>query len=219
MCCSTTIPASRPRSALVSANARLNIEGRKWADNTLNIKIHAGAIPGATGIGKLDLNTTIAGPITGPTIDGGFDAGNIHGSEASLERLTASFHVHPSAALTESEAKILFEAQGEAKGLVLADLALRQAVGSEVTISMRGSSTTAGVSAFDALDLVTPHVEVHYTGLLGPARMRGRLVLAAKDLSRFSALAGGKLAGEARATVELEGRQATASSTPPSTRM
>ncbi len=196
---------STPGLHLVSANARLDIEGMKSADNTLDIKIHAGAIPGATEIGKLDLNTTIAGPISAPTIDGAFDAGNIQGSEASLERLTASFHVHPSAALTESAAKILFEAQGEAKGLALADPALRQAVGSELTISMRGSSTTGGVATFDALDLVAPHIEAHYTGLIGPSRMRGRLLLAAKDLSRFSGLAGGRLAGDARATADLDG--------------
>ncbi len=196
---------STPGLHLVSANARLDIEGTKSADNTLDLKIHAGAIPGATEIGRLDLNTTITGPIAAPTVDGAFDAGNIHAADSSLERLTASFHVHPSAALTQSEAKILFEAQGEAKGLTLADAALRQAVGSDVSVSMRGSSTTTGVATFDALDLVAPHLEAHYAGLLGPARMRGRLTLAAKDLSRFSGLADGKFAGEARATADLDG--------------
>ena len=196
---------STPGLHLVSANARLDIEGMKSADNTLDVKIHAGAIPGATEIGKLDLNTTIVGPIAAPTIDGAFGAGNIHVAEASLERLTASFHVHPSAALTQSEAKILFEAQGEAKGLALADPDLRQAVGSDVTVSMRGSSTTGGVATFDALDLVAQSLEAHYTGALGPSRMRGRMLVAARDLNRFSGLAGGRLAGEARATVDLDG--------------
>ena len=196
---------STPGLHLASANARLDIEGTKSADDTLDLKIHAGAIPGASEIGKLDLDTTIVGPIAAPTIDGAFDAGNIHAAEASLERLTASFHVHPSAALTESEAKILFEAQGEAKGLALADPALSQAVGSQVTVSARGSATAGGVATFDALDLVAQHLEAHYTGVLGPSRMRGRMLLAAKDLSRFSGLAGGKVGGEAQATVDLDG--------------
>ncbi len=196
---------STPGLHLVSANARLDIEGTKSADDTLNVKVHAGAIPGATEIGKLDLNTTIAGPIAAPAIDGAFDAGNIHAADAALERITASFHVRPSAALTQRDSRILFEAQGQAMGLALADPALGQAVGSKVAVSMRGSSTSGGVATFDALDLVAPHLEAHYTGLLGPARMRGRLTLAAKDLSRFSGFTGGSLAGEARATADLDG--------------
>ncbi len=36
------------------------------ADDTLDIRIHAGAIPGSTEIGKLDLNATIAGPASAP---------------------------------------------------------------------------------------------------------------------------------------------------------
>ena len=67
---------------LVSANARLDIEGGKSADNTLGLKIHAGAIPGATDIGKLDLNASIVGPLASPTMDGAFDAGQVRLAEA-----------------------------------------------------------------------------------------------------------------------------------------
>ncbi len=55
-----------PGLHLVSANARLDIEGQKTADDRLDVKIHAGAIPGSTEIGKLDLNATIAGPASAP---------------------------------------------------------------------------------------------------------------------------------------------------------
>ncbi len=63
-----------PGLHLVSANARLDIEGGRSADDTLGIKIHAGAIPGATRIGKLDLNASIVGPALSPTLEGAFDA-------------------------------------------------------------------------------------------------------------------------------------------------
>ena len=59
---------------LVSAGARLDIEGGKSADGELDLEVHAGAIPGATAIGKLDLNASIEGPLSGPTLDAAFDA-------------------------------------------------------------------------------------------------------------------------------------------------
>jgi translocation and assembly module TamB len=58
-----------PGFHIVSANARLDIEGGKSADDTVGLKIHAGAIPGATQIGKLDLNAWAAGPLLGPVTE------------------------------------------------------------------------------------------------------------------------------------------------------
>ena len=72
---------------LVSANARLDFEGGRSADNLLDLKVHAGAIPGSTAIGKLDLNASITGPLSSPTIDGAFDAGQIHVAEGSVDHV------------------------------------------------------------------------------------------------------------------------------------
>ncbi len=58
---------------------------------------------------------------------------------------------------------------------------------------------------FDTLDLVAPKFEAQYSGLLAPAKMHGKLHLTVGDLSRFSRLAGGKLAGEARIAADLDG--------------
>ena len=80
---------------LVSQTSRLDFEGGKAADNQLDLRVHAGAIPGSKTIGKLDLNATIAGPIAGPKIDGAFDAGDIHVAQGSLEQVSASFHAAP----------------------------------------------------------------------------------------------------------------------------
>ena len=62
---------------LVSAAARLDFEGERSANGLLDFKVHAGAIPGSTTVGKLDLNASINGPLASPTIDGAFDAGQI----------------------------------------------------------------------------------------------------------------------------------------------
>jgi translocation and assembly module TamB len=67
-----------PGLHLVSVNARLDIVGGKSTDNTVGLKIHAGAIPGATQIGKLDLNASIVGPALSPVTEGSFEAGDIH---------------------------------------------------------------------------------------------------------------------------------------------
>ncbi|MBV9908508.1 MAG: hypothetical protein JOY52_13210, partial [Hyphomicrobiales bacterium] len=51
---------------LVSAAARLDFEGEKSATGLLDFKVHAGAIPGSTTVGKLDLNASINGPLASP---------------------------------------------------------------------------------------------------------------------------------------------------------
>src|SRR5262249_42590396 len=61
-----------PGLHIVSANARLDIVGGKSADDTVGLKLHAGAIPGATQIGKLDLNASIVGPLLGPVAEASF---------------------------------------------------------------------------------------------------------------------------------------------------
>ena len=106
-----------PGLHLVSANARLDIVGGRAADNTVGVKIHAGAIPGATEIGKLDLNASIAGPALSPTIDGAFNAGDIHVEQGSLDHVSATFRAVPNGSLAEKSTRIAFEGQGAMSGL------------------------------------------------------------------------------------------------------
>jgi translocation and assembly module TamB len=190
---------------LVSRNARLDFEGGKAADNTLGIRIHAGAIPGATQIGKLDLNASIVGPIDSPVVEGAFEAGDIHVDEASLDHVAATFHVRPTGSLSEEATRIQFEGQGAMNGLKLTDPTLARAIGSEAKLTLRGSATTTGDVNFDVLSLVAPDFEAHYSGLVAAKTMRGRLDVAAHDLSRFAPLAGGTLRGEASIGADLDG--------------
>jgi translocation and assembly module TamB len=194
-----------PGLHLVSANARLDFVGGRSADNTLGVKIHAGAIPGATEIGKLDLNASIAGPALSPTIEGSFDAGDIHVEQGSLDRVSATFRAAPNESLAEASTRIAFEGQGAMSGLKLADPTLASAVGSEAKVSLRGSASTGGDIAFDAFDLSSHDLDAHYSGLLSPTKVHGRLEVTARSLGRFAALAGGALKGEARLTADLDG--------------
>jgi len=129
---------------LMSASARLDFEGGKSADNLLDLKVHAGAIPGSTVIGKLDLNASINGPLSSPTIDGAFDAGQIQVAEGSVDRVEASFSASPNGPLSDEATRILFDAQATVNGLALADPAFSQAVGRELTLTMRGSASSSG---------------------------------------------------------------------------
>ncbi len=194
-----------PGLHLVSANARLDFVGGRSPDNIVGVKIHAGAIPGATEIGKLDLNASIAGPALRPTVEGSFDAGDIHVEQGSLDRVSATFHAAPNGSLAETSTRIAFEGQGAMSGLKLADPTLASAVGSEAKLALRGSASTGGDIAFDALDLSSHDLDAHYSGLLSPTKVHGRLEVTARSLSRFAALAGGALKGEAHLIADLDG--------------
>jgi translocation and assembly module TamB len=190
---------------LVSAAARLDFEGGKSANGLLDLKVHAGAIPGSATVGKLDLNASINGPLSSPTIDGAFDAGQIRVEQGSVERIAASFRASPDGPLTEEKTRILFEGEAKVNGLALADPAFAQAVGRELTLTMRGSASSRGETAFDALDLSAPNLSAQYSGLLSPSKIRGKANIIARDLSRFALLAGGTLKGEARIVADLDG--------------
>jgi translocation and assembly module TamB len=195
-----------PGLHLVSANARLDIEGGRSADDTLAIKIHAGAIPGATRIGKLDLNASIVGPALSPTLEGAFDASDVHVAEGSLDHAAATFHAAPNGSLVDEATRIVFQGQAAISGLALADPALARAVGSEAKLALSGSASPGGDIAFNTLELVASNLDARYSGLLAPKVVRGRLEVIARDLSRFAPLAGTTtLKGEARLTADLDG--------------
>ena len=189
----------------VAADGGLRLVGPAEIDAILDFKVHAGAIPGSTTVGKLDLNASITGPLASPTIDGAFDAGEIRVEQGSVERVEASFRASPDGPLSEEKTRILFESQASVKGLALADPAFAQAVGRELTLNMRGSASSKGEATFDVLDLSAPNFDAQYSGLLSGSKIHGKANIVARDLSRFALLAGGALKGEARIAADLDG--------------
>jgi translocation and assembly module TamB len=194
-----------PGLHLVSANARLDFVGGRSADGVLGLKIHAGAIPGATEIGKLDLNASIVGPALSPTTEGAFEAGDIHVAQGSLDHIAATFRAVPNGPLTDESTRIAFKGEGTMSGLALADPALARAIGSEVKLALSGSASVGGDVTFDSLDLTSHDLDASYSGLLGPNKAHGQLEVTARDLARFALMAGGALKGEARLTADLDG--------------
>jgi hypothetical protein len=169
-----------PGLHVVSANTRLDIEGGRSADDTVGLKIHAGAIPGATQIGKLDLNVSIVGSALSPITEGSFDAGDIHVEQGSLDHIAASFRAVPNGPLNLETTRIAFEGQGAMSGLALADPGLARAIGSEAKLSLRGTAAVGGEVSFDALDLTSRDLDARYSGLLAPKKVHGRLEVTAR---------------------------------------
>ena len=194
-----------PGLHMVSANARLDIVGGRSADDLVGLKIHAGAIPGATQIGKLDLNASIVGPVLSPITEGSFDAGDIHVDQGSLDHVSASFRAVPNGPLNKESTRIAFEGHGAVSGLALADAALARAIGSQAKLALSGTATASGDVSFDTLSLTSPDLDARYSGLFTSKKVRGRLAVEARDLNRFAPLAGGVLKGEARGTADLDG--------------
>ena len=194
-----------PGLHLVSASARLDIDGGATADRLLDLKVHAGAIPGSKTFGKLDLNASIKGPLAGPTLDAAFEAGRIRVAEGSLDHVAATFRAEPNGSLTEATTRIAFAGDAKVNGLALADPSINQAVGPEIALTMRGSASPSGEMTFDALDLAASSLNANFHGLLGRARVHGKLDVAAHDLSRFALIAGRTVKGEARIAADLDG--------------
>ena len=190
---------------LVSASARLDIDGGATADRVLDFKVHAGAIPGSKTIAKLDLNASVKGPLAGPTLDAAFEAGQIRVAEGSLDHVAATFRAAPNGSLMEATTRIAFAGDAKVNGLALADPSINQAVGPEIALTMRGAASPSGEMTFDALDLAASSLNANFYGLLGRAKVHGKLDVAAHELSRFALIAGSSLKGEARIAADLDG--------------
>ena len=194
-----------PGVHIVSASARLDVEGGASADQQLDLKIHAGAIPGSEIIGKLDLNAALKGPLSGPAINAIFDAGQINLAQGKLDHVTGALNAAPNGPLSDAATRIALTGDASVSGLALADPALNQAVGPSIKLTLRGVATPLGAVTFETLDISAPALDASYSGLLSPARIQGTLKLDAPDLGLFAKLAGTALKGDAHVAADLDG--------------
>ncbi len=111
------------------------------------------------------------------------------------------------AAVATDEAHDTFDLSGEAAvtGLKLADMALADAIGTDVRLAMRGSGTTTGPIDVESLKIVSPALSAGFKGVVATEATQGRLEAEVPDLSRFAALAGLALRGDAKLSAEVSG--------------
>lgn len=200
------------RLGLVSALARLDVGGRYTADKMLDLRITAAALPNASGktvasgteIGKLAFEATVQGPVAGPRVVASLDLEDGRLPLGTLGQLTARFTATPTGTIGEAGTRIALVADGEAKGVALADRSLARLVGERVVFTLRGTANDDATADFEILRLAMSGVELDYRGKLGQARVLGQLKALLPDLSRLSGLAGRPLGGTAEVTAEVD---------------
>ncbi|MCB5174234.1 translocation/assembly module TamB domain-containing protein [Microvirga lenta] len=199
--------------SIVSRTARLDATGSLSADQNVDLRLSARAVPtdqGRTVAGGAEIRTlvfdgTVSGPLTSPRIAGDLQAEDVQVPAGRMEELTASFSATPNGLLSEPSTRIALVADARARGVALADPSLARAVGNELTLTFRGSAAPDGATDIETARLSTPSMEASYSGRLGTQDAVGRLTVQAPDLSRFGELASLRLRGELDLSAQVEG--------------
>lgn len=199
--------------AVVSQTARLDISGLVSANNNADLKISARAVPttgdktvaGAAEIRRLAFDGTVSGPLASPHISGNLQAEDAQLPAGRLAKLEATFSASPNGALSEPTTRIALVADAKAEGITLADPALAKAVGTQLTLTLRGTGAPDGTAEIETARLTTATIDASYSGQLGHQDSRGSLTLKAPDLSRFGDIAALRLRGALDFDAGLQG--------------
>ncbi len=199
------------RLDLASRTARLSALGSITADRVADLTLQARALPtegevtkaGESEIAKLVFDGSLKGPLATPTVRGKLDAAGLRSRDSALDRVTATLSVEPEGAPTDK--RFAITADGDVQGLVLADPALRRAIGSAAKLTLRATSGPDGVIDVTRLTAVSDTARASYAGRVGQNTLAGTLDAALPDLAAFSGLAGRGLAGSLDAKARLSG--------------
>ncbi|ACK51540.1 protein of unknown function DUF490 [Methylocella silvestris BL2] len=202
-----------PGVELRAAAARLVVKGAVSKDQIADIGITAENVPndGAATklrdveIGRLALDAHVTGALDSPTIDSTLYAEKAKLPAAALDRLDASFKAAPTGSIANTSTMLQIAADASVKGLALTNPALAQAVGSTATFTMRGKSSVKGVIDFDVLDIKSQTLSAGFKGRAAGSELKGRLQATIPDLSRFGAISGVSLKGDAAFKADVEG--------------
>lgn len=197
--------------ALVSALARLDVNGVYSADKNLDFKITAAARPNAEGrtvtsgaeIAKLAFDATIRGPAAGPRVNASLQVEGASVPAGKLAKLDFTFTATPTGALNDPATRTVLVSDGEASGVALAEPGLARFIGDRLRFTLRGTASEGG-GMFETLKLAFGGAELGYAGQLGPARILGKVEARLPDLSRLSTLAGRPLKGSATVAANVD---------------
>jgi translocation and assembly module TamB len=197
--------------ALVSALARLDVNGLYGADKNLDFRITAAARPNAEGrtvtsgaeIAKLAFDATIRGPAAGPRVNASLQVEGASVPAGKLGKLDFTFSATPSGALNDPATRTVLVSDGEASGVALAEPGLARFIGDRLRFTLRGTASEGG-GMFETLKLAFGGAELGYAGQLGPARILGKVEARLPDLSRLSTLAGRPLKGSATVAANVD---------------
>lgn len=198
--------------SLVSALARLDVNGTASADRNLDFHVVAAARPNAQGrtvtaeaeIAKLAFDARIVGPAAGPRINASLDAEGAVVPEGRMDRLSLTFTATPSGPIGDPATRTVLVSDGLVTGLALKDAKLARLIGDRVDFTLRGTATEQGGGQFETLKLAFAGAQLNYVGQLGPARILGKAQAKLPDLSRLSGFAERPLAGSAMIGADVD---------------
>jgi translocation and assembly module TamB len=199
--------------SVASRTARLDATGTLSADQNVDLKLSARAVPtdqGRTLAGGAEIRTlvfdgTVQGQIAGPRIAGNLQAEDVRIPAGRLASLSATFSATPNGLVTEPATRIALVVDAKASGVALTDPALARAVGNELTLTVRGSAAPDGIADVETARLTTPSMNASYTGQLGGENSTGQLVVRAPDLARFGDVASLRLRGALDLNAQIRG--------------
>ncbi|WP_162559423.1 translocation/assembly module TamB domain-containing protein [Microvirga sp. 17 mud 1-3] len=202
-----------PQLSVASHTARLDVAGRVATGGMLDLKVTARALPTVEGktvaglaeIRKLAFDGSISGPLASPLVGGKLDAEDVRLPSGRFGKIAATFSTSPNGPLSEKTTRIAFSADASASGVVLTDPALANAVGTQLTLTLRGTGTPDGTANVEAAHLTTRTFDATYAGQLGSREAQGKLSLTAQDLSRFADIASLRLRGALALTADVTG--------------
>jgi translocation and assembly module TamB len=202
-----------PGITLAATAAKLDVTGSIDARQLADLKITAANVPtgesrttvAGADIRHLAFDGRITGALAAPTVDAALTAEAAQLPAGRLGKLDATFKATPTGGASADGTLIQLTGNARATGLTLTDKALAQAVGTEVSLMLRGTGAMTGLFNFETLELKSPTITGRFAGRAGSSEVQGRLGIDVPDLAKFGDVAGLVLRGSTTLSAEVEG--------------
>ncbi len=189
----------------VTASARLDVEGGVAADRRMDLRLHAGALPGAANIGKLEINADVQGPPTALKADASLDGEALRSALGEIGKTSVTFTMAPSGALSDGATRYAIAGDAAYSGLTLVDPAQQALFGAAAQLKFRAASAPEGGLNIETLRLDGATLTAAFAGEAGAKKLHGQLSLETPDLTRLAWLSPVALRGGANLDAALEG--------------
>jgi translocation and assembly module TamB len=193
------------RLELASQTARLDARGTLTADRVADFTVSAQAVPteGAE-LDSLVFDGSLKGPLARPRVNGSLKAAGLRAQGSALDRIETRFSAEP-VGPDPNASRFALSADARVEGLLLADPALRRAIGSRAALTFRGTLQPDNIVEVATFRIEGPTAQAAYAGKVGQNTLTGTVQAALSDIAVFSDIAGRPLAGSIMAKANLSG--------------
>jgi translocation and assembly module TamB len=190
---------------LASQTARLDARGTLTADRVADFIVSARAVPTeGAGLDSLVFDASLKGPLARPRVNGSLKAAGLRAQGSALDHIETRFSAEP-AGPDPNASRFALSADARVEGLLLADPALRRAIGSRAALTFRGTLQPDNVVEVATFRIEGPTAQAAYAGKVGQNTLTGTVQASLSDMAVFSDIAGRPLAGSITAKANLSG--------------